>query len=468
MTLLGDLSYRSKTPLAFSFIILATALLVSAVLMLQATRQAKLEFIAHAEDLGRLLVRTVTPAMQHDDLWQAYEILVTPLETGDASSRSFILLDSQQRIFAASAPKLFPVLGRLDAIHLPSRLDQPQQWEDPDGDYLLSTPVFSEDGVQLGVLVQHYAASLLAPRLQQVVRDVALSALLALAVLLPLGWLAGKRLAEPLAHLANCLARVGREDPQSIECRYFSGRDEIGQLSSGFRHMLSELQHKQNLEMEVVAADRLAAIGRLTAGIAHEINNPLGGMLNALNTHKKHAIPDPQSARTLSLIERGLMQIRESVAALLAEARIESHALNQQDIEDIHTLIMPDIQQRGAMLEWQVKLPAPLDLPATQVRQILLNLLLNAARAVRPGGTVRCFIEMEGAKLVLRVDDEGDPIPAERMAHLFEPFAESRGGHGLGLWVTYQLVTQLGGRISAQCANGITRFDVSLPMETPS
>ena len=465
MMVLENLSYRSKTPLAFSFIILVTAFLVSIALIVQGARQAKQEFIANAESLGRLLVRTVTPAMQHDDLWQAYEILVTPLEQGESAGRSFILLDAKLRVFAASDPGTFPVLSSAEPLRLPGRFDRPTQWEDTAGFFVLSTPVHSEDGVQIGTLVQRYASALLAPRYQQIVRDVALSTLLALTVLLPLGWLAGKRLAGPLSHLAGCLSRVGREAPETIECRYFSGRDEIGQLSSGFRRMLNELQQKQSLEKEVVAADRLAAIGRLTAGIAHEINNPLGGMLNALNTHKKHARPDPQSAKTLSLIERGLIQIRETVSALLAEVRLESHALTPQDIKDIRTLIAPDVQQRDARLVWEVEMTEPLPLPATQVRQILLNLLLNAAKAVRAGGFVRCRLEVIGGACVICVEDEGEAIPPERMAHLFEPFAESRGGHGLGLWVTYQLVTQLGGKIAAQCNDGKTVFDVHLPLD---
>lgn len=463
--MLHNLSYRIKTPLVFSFIILAAALLVSATLIVQGTRQAKAEFIANAEGLGRLLARTALPAMQHDDLWQAYEILITPLEAGAADGRSFILLDAQDRVFAASAPKMFPVLSTLASLNVPPRLGRPQQWEDPLGFYVLTTPIISEDGVRLGALVQRYDTQLLKPRLQQLVQEVGLSTLIALAVLLPLGWLAGKRLAEPLAHLAGCLGRVGREAPETIECRFFSGRDEIGQLSEGFRRMLGELQQKQNLEKEVVAADRLAAIGRLTAGIAHEINNPLGGMLNALNTHKKHATPDPQSAKTLALIERGLTQIRDTISALLAEARLESHALTPQDVEDIHTLVAPEVEARGARLEWAAVLPEPLPLPATQVRQILLNLLLNAAHAVCAGGFVRCRLEVAENTCDIWVEDEGEPIPPERMAHLFEPFAESQGGHGLGLWVTYQLVTQMGGKIQARCENGLTTFTVRLPLD---
>ena len=461
--MLRNLSYRSKTPLVFSFIILASALLVSVTLIVQGSRDAKAEFTANAASLGRLLARTALPAMQHDDLWQAYEILTTPLDAGMADGRTFILLDAGNRVFAASAPKAFPVLSRLPA--LPARLDRAAQWQAADGFLFLATPIVSDDGVRLGALVQRYDPALLEPRLVELTRRVGISTLVTLAVLLPLGWIAGKRLAEPLAHLADCLGRVGREAPEAIQCRFFSGRDEIGQLSDGFRRMLAELASKQRLEREMVAADRLGAIGRLTAGIAHEINNPLGGMLNAINTHKKHATPDPQSAKTLALIERGLLQIRDTVSALLAEVRLESQALTPHDIDDIRTLIAPEVEAAGARLDWDAALPDPLPLPAAQVRQILLNLLLNAAHATRPGGVVRCRIAIEPRLCAIEVGNDGDPIPAERIAHLFEPFAESRNGHGLGLWVTYQLVTQLHGKIDAHTQDGWTRFRVRLPLD---
>jgi signal transduction histidine kinase len=137
-------------------------------------------------------------------------------------------------------------------------------------------------------------------------------------------------------------------------------------------------------------------------------------------------------------------------------------------VEDIRTLVVPEVEARGAELRWDAVLDVALPLPATQMRQILLNLLINAAHAVQASGWVRCRIDVIGKVCTLRVDNQGREIPPKRMAHLFEPFAESQGGNGLGLWVTYQLVTQLGGKIQARCADGVTTFIVSLPLDTTS
>ena len=247
---------------------------------------------------------------------------------------------------------------------------------------------------------------------------------------------------------------------------HYRGRDEIGRLGLEFQRMLAGLREKEALERQMIASDRLAAIGRLTAGIAHEINNPLGGMLNAISTFKRHGSADPLTARTLSMIERGLTQIKETVAALLVEARVESHALTHQDIEDTHTLVLADAQAQSVGLEWHNEIEAPLPLPSTPARQILINLLLNAVKAAGRDGQVQCRTALDDGALRIEVANDGRHIPSEKLPYLFEPFSLlSSEGHGLGLWVSYQIVQQLGGKISASSEPGRTLFTVTLPLQ---
>ena len=229
--------------------------------------------------------------------------------------------------------------------------------------------------------------------------------------------------------------------------------------------MVIELEGKQRLEREIVAADRLAAIGRLTAGIAHEINNPLAGMITAIDTARKHGEPDPISASTLSLVERGLQQIRHSVSALLVEARFEARALTPQDIDDVRTLLEPEAATREQTLQWESNLDRALPLPSTPIRQILINLILNAIQAAGRGGTVSCRIQADSSQMSFEVRNDGRSIPDELMEHLFEPFSTgSEGGSGLGLWVTYQIVEQLRGTIRVRSGLPETEFAVALPL----
>ena len=167
----------------------------------------------------------------------------------------------------------------------------------------------------------------------------------------------------------------------------------------------------------------------------------------------------------MSLLERGLQQIRETVSALLVEAKLETHPLSAHDVEDVRTLVLPEVHKKKARLDWTSEVNGPMALPSTQVRQVLINLLLNAIEAVDDGGGVGCDIRRHAELLRITIEDDGDPIPEEHVEHLFEPFARHQaGGSGLGLWVTYQIVQQFKGELTVDSRPGLTRFRVELPL----
>jgi signal transduction histidine kinase len=326
-------------------------------------------------------------------------------------------------------------------------------------------PIVS-DGVALGVLLMEYPKSIFKPRFYSIVSRALLITALVLSVLLPISWYWGRRMAEPLVQLADCMGMVGDRIPDTQECRLYQSRDEIGQAGAQLKRMLLDLGEKQALEQQVIASERLAAIGRITAGIAHEINNPLGGMLNAISTWKRHGQADPLADKTVPLLERGLLQIKETVAALLVEARVQSHPLTDADLQDIRTLLQPHVQSKRLTLQWKGQLETPLSLPSTQIRQILMNLLLNAVQAADEASVLMCGVEIKDGCLLIRVENQGKPIPHEQQTQLFEPFVSgSAEGHGLGLWVTYQLVQQMRGDIYVNSlSSGATVFVVCLPL----
>jgi two-component system, NtrC family, sensor kinase len=174
----------------------------------------------------------------------------------------------------------------------------------------------------------------------------------------------------------------------------------------------------------------------------------------------------------LGLLERGLAQIRSTVGALLFEARLDSPAMSLSDWQDLKLLIAPQIQAKQAAFHWNIQLDEAIALPAHLVRQLVLNLLLNAVKAVEVGGRVDCLVAANGVGLQITVSNTGQHISGVAMEHLFEPFgsvamAEGRRSHSLGLWVSYQIVTQLGGTISVDSAPGRTYFAVLLPVTSP-
>lgn len=477
MPALSDLSYRIKVPLALSGVIVFVAAIIAAILGARIYADARADLLANAQSLGRTLARALTPVMLRDDVWQAYEAVMAPLGASgpdEPRHRTITVIDAEDKIYASSEPKRFPMLAPAAQALGPGAhllLGAPGTTEvrtadDPTADALLvAVPVVADDGARLGTVVLTYSNDVFIPRFFSTVQRVVISTLLALAVLVPLGWLFGRRIAAPLIELSAAMARAPALPPTEATRGLYRGGDEIGQLGAGFERMLHELEDKHRLEREMVAADRLAAIGRLTAGIAHEINNPLAGMLTAIDTVRKHGDPDPVVASTLSLVERGLEQVRHTVSALLVEARLETRAVTRQDVDDVRTLLEPEAEAREQRLQWTCDLDRSLPLPSTSIRQILINLLLNAIQAAGRGGNVSCRIADDGHQMSLEIRNNGRSIAADQLEHLFEPFvAGEGGGTGLGLWVTYQIVEQLRGTIRVKSSPPETEFAVALPL----
>ncbi|MDP2195895.1 MAG: HAMP domain-containing sensor histidine kinase, partial [Rhodocyclaceae bacterium] len=199
-----------------------------------------------------------------------------------------------------------------------------------------------------------------------------------------------------------------------------------------------------------------------------EINNPLSGMLTAIDTLKEYGQGDFRTMKTIGLLERGLVQIREIVGALLVQANVKGRHLGREDVEDVRLLIK--LQADKKHLEFSVtdKMPDSVPIAATVARQIMINLLLNAVQAAPDHGHVMLEVAAADAVLTIVVSNDGDPISPERLQGIFEPFPpQGRAGRGLGLWITYQIVSQLQGRIHVERLEDITRFSVNLPLVTP-
>ncbi len=476
--MLHNLSFRYKVPVRSSILILVTAVFVTVSLMYRAYDDMRRDLLFNAEGMSRVLVRTLVPAILHDDVWQVYEVIQSAYPAAGAdttlASELIMVLDAAGNTYVANQPKRFPMLSDpalggpefalLKRAALQHQEETPAVVDLDLAEYLYLVMPIVSDRVRLGSLVLGFPRSLFLPRFLTIAKRAAWMTLLSLAVLLPITWYWAGRMARPMIQLADCMARLGTTTPEHMRCDLYESQDEIGRLGLSFRRMLAELQEKHALERQIVVADRLGAIGRLTSSIAHEINNPLGGMLNAIDTFKRHGnCEDERTHRTMSLLERGLLQIRDTVAALLVEAKAGSHTLKPVDIEDIHTLVAPEAAKKSARIEWHNELRMPIDLPATPVRQTLINLLLNAVHAVEENGLVRCRVWARDGRLHMQIINDGRHIPADKIEHLFEPFSPlSETGHGLGLWVCYQIVQQLGGDIQVHSEPGSTVFTVVL------
>ncbi|CAG9172717.1 sensor histidine kinase [Cupriavidus pinatubonensis] len=479
----ANLSYRYKIPLALSAVILLTELLVTVALVSLALADARNDLQNSAQNLCRVLTLSVRDPMVKDDVWRAFEVIRPPVAVKESTNplKEVVLFDSQGRVYASTSPRKEPIQREVAQLpgqyggvisHLRAAGD-PFYFNFPGllatHDVTAGMPVNSDDGGRLGYVVLVYDANILYGRIRSTLVKLGIATVPALLLLIPVGWLWGDRMAKPLLRLASGMARISKEPAEKVGADIaVYGKDEIGQLGLQFQAMLGELAQKQTLEREVVVSERLAAVGRVAAGIAHEINNPLGGMLNAIDTLNTHGTPDAQTKRTLGLLERGLGQIRSTVSALLVEARLDSPAISPSDWQDLRLLVGPQIHAKQAVFNWDVQQAEAIALPAHLVRQLVLNLLLNAATAVEHGGCVDVRVLAHQAELQIRVSNTGQYISGVAMEHLFEPFSSAweggeRRSYGLGLWVSYQIATQLGGTIAVESEPGRTYFLVLLP-----
>ena len=470
---MGARSYRIRIPLSLIAVSLITALAFSLAVAYQTYLNVRADNIREGRRLAHAMLPVLRLALKHDDIWQAYAILRDPRERRASDTwrdrRRFILVDSREVIFASNQPRRYPVGEPLRTV-APEYRDLPR---DPDGAfsgvlgdwYLIATPILSEDQA-VGTLLLALPKMAYWDRFIEILRGGAAVMLIVLLLVLPFGWLWGRRIAAPLARLSDCMARIGRQAIADLECSIDTGDDEIGRLSQRFREMLAGLKEKEALERQMVAQERLAAVGRVAAGVAHEINNPLAGLLVAIDTYRHTPARQRNGERTLNFIERGLRQIQETMQALLVESRLETRALQPCDIDDVQRLVRAEPGARERDIEWRNGLSAAVPIAAGSVRQILLNLALNAVQATARGGCVEVDIALRDGGLHIEVGDDGGGIDQSRLERLFEPFSSGRpGGSGLGLWVTYQIVTQLRGEIEVASEARWARFTIRLPLK---
>jgi len=307
---------------------------------------------------------------------------------------------------------------------------------------------------------------------------------------------------DPLQELARAAQRLKAGD---LSARLPEPRrsDEIGQLARGFNEMAANVQgfnarlgheveqataQARRAEAAALTQRRLAAMGELAAGIAHEINNPLGGLLNAVESLERGQLPPEKHARYFALVRSGLERIQATVGRLLRftpraaprgpvslalalEDALElvQHRAQALGVELVLAADEPGLPRERVLERWHAlpRLPGE----RGELAQALLNLLVNALDALeddgRPGGRIELRLEQLGGELHLALRDDGPGVAPEnlpRIADLFFSTKEVGRGTGLGLSIVHQVVAAHGGRVFLSNApGGGFQVDIHLP-----
>ena len=266
------------------------------------------------------------------------------------------------------------------------------------------------------------------------------------------------------------LRRDGREVPVGISFWALrSGRGEV----QGLIGVCQDLSLIKQMEQRVRQADRLAAVGRLSANMAHEIRNPLASISGAVEALTKDLPPDEQRNRLVEIVQRESERLNHLVGDFLAYARPAPITPIEVEITELleEVALLFDHRSMAAdvkiVREYGEGLLARVD--PQQMRQAIWNLYVNAAQAMPEGGEIRVgAAEAPGAgpeQLQIWIADTGDGIPEHDLPHIFEPFYSTKPeGSGLGLALVYRVVQDHGGQIDVRSRVGEgTTFTLTLP-----
>ena len=243
-----------------------------------------------------------------------------------------------------------------------------------------------------------------------------------------------------------------------------------------------EAEFRAKMEQRMSAAERLASLGTLATGVAHEINNPLAIISEAAGWLKSRLIKEESMPGVLKdnfdlalgKIESSVDRAKRITHQLLSFARQTDSMVKEFDLGELAAEVIELTKETAAEAQANVDIALETDQTRIwsdpyQLRQVLINLVTNGLQAVNLGGRIILTISADGSQTVITVKDNGPGIPKENLERIFEPFFSTKPpgkGTGLGLSVSRGLVEKLGGRIEveSQLGNGAA-FRVSLPRE---
>jgi two-component system, NtrC family, sensor kinase len=236
-------------------------------------------------------------------------------------------------------------------------------------------------------------------------------------------------------------------------------------------------EEQGRLEVQLRHSDRLATIGKLTAGVAHELNEPIGSILGFAELLQQSGTIPSQSSSYLHRIHRAALHAREIIKKLMLFGRQTPPGEVWTDLNAVVgeglDLLQPQLARGRIALERREDpgLPRFLADPR-QIQQVVVNLVINAVQAMPQGGRLLVSTRAENGSVVLVVEDTGTGIPEDVLPQIFVPFFTTKDvgqGVGLGLSVVHGIITSHGGTIQVESSVGNgTRFTVQLPVRTPT
>lgn len=469
--LASNLPLALKVPLLVAALTVLVAIVISQVVLSRLAKEQAASLHSVASVFIDGLSTAVTPWLLRQDVWETFDSLDRARQQYGGIDLLFVVVTLPDgSVLAASAPERFKTGSQLPeplATFAVSGRDliideqQHRAW--------LIRPVEQEQ-FHIGTIVAEIDISkLLAVRREVLITLIIVNAGLTL-LLGTAGYVMVRRMIRPLSLIQGRLATASSGRPQPInDVMIERAGPEYAELYRRFNAMIRSQAEREALAAELANQEKLAMLGRLASGMAHEVNNPLGGLMNAVDTLDVHGEDANARRRTIDLLRRGLAGIQQVVRAALVTYKSDDRTrlLTHADLEDLPFLIQHETGTKQIDLRWRNDLPDELEVDASSIRQIALNMLLNACAATPERSQVSFIATVVGDSLRLSVTDEGPGLPATAFAAARAGAAgeAAPAGQGLGLWTASRLAARLGGRLDMRSApTGGAEIELTAPL----
>lgn len=470
----GMLKRLQDMPLSFRVPLIASAMmvLVGAVASQQVLSSLSSVQEARLRELARLhvdgLAVALGPSVLRRDVWEVFDTLDRAASAGSGQRMVLtVVADETGRVIAASDPLRAPVDSDVGPLADGAQTIDEIRLSGTEDHIRVSAPL-DYQGRNVGQIISELnVADLVAERWKAGLYLLAGNAVATLVLAFG-GYLAMRRMLKPVARLAGHMGRMEGTLEPIPDKDLPKGDTELARLFQTYNTMSDAVQAKAEAERRLAERERFVSLGRLSSSLAHEVNNPLGGLLNAADTIHTYADRPEVVRQSAELMQRGLGHLRDVTRAILDQNRLDraGQPLRPEDFEDLRLLFEPEVHSHSQSLDWQVKAgAAALAMqPAAPVRQVALNLLLNAGAAAGVNGKVGLAVTVGGNSLSISVTNSGAAMSEGDLARLMASDPLPLGG-GVGLRLVHDIVVGLGGTILHERAGEQTQIKVNLPIE---
>lgn len=470
--------------------ILVTVGLITTVIMILMTwgmlynwrRSLLRQETASALSVGRAFSVAVIDALiaSDQDLYQSEGFLgnyVNMFMKQNARLRAITILDTDGTVIARSWDRSNPpwVSGSLVSL-LAAETAVTTIMPGDDGRWMLEVvlPMFTGER-RWGVLVMATEADSIRSRVRRAFIQMMLMSIAVMSVMLLILWLMLSRILGSLQTLVAAMDAVDFDSGDIPLLPY--RRDEIGILYKHFHRMQKRAEQSRRelfaVQRQVWHAERLATIGRLASGLAHEINNPINGIRNCIYAIRNDPDDREQTAEYLQMMDEGATHASNVIDKLLGYSRRRRAGLEPMDlntaVESVLRLVSFDIERKSLVLESRLDPDLPSIVADRQlIQEVVMNLLINAVDAVDERGRIGISTSVRNREVVLTVSDRGHGIAPEDLGRIFEPFFTTKKtgeGTGLGLSICLEIVQAQGGRIDVESRPGEgSEFTITFPL----